>query len=384
MPSSAALTAPFSQSSSFHFIVHKEDGDRWLSQAAPYIVACAFVEGAVEIEGDLVAAAHAQLTHGQHGWRGRVLDAICRLSPWRITQRWATRAATARNIRFHYDRSNEFYRQFLDPHMVYSCAYFRQPLLDQPDSLEQAQVAKLDLICRKLRLQPSERFLDVGCGWGALAIHAAQHFGAEVNGCTLSLRQAEHATARIQQEGLTGKVSIREMDYRDLTGQFDKISSVGMFEHVGRPQLETYFRKIHSLLAPNGLFLNHGITRPAPVLSDAQSMFIAQQVFPCGQIVRLEDVIHAAEHAGFEVLDVESLRQHYAHTCKIWVQNLRAHREECLKSVDENTWRIWQAYLAGSSVAFADGALGLHQVLLAKRGTATPMTREDVYARSVL
>jgi cyclopropane-fatty-acyl-phospholipid synthase len=372
MPSNIAVaSSQTSPSSSFQLIVHRKDADRWLAKADPYTLANAFVQGVLEIEGDLVAAAREQLARARHNWRTRVVDAMCRTTPWRLTQRWAGRAATARKIRFHYDRSNEFYRQFLDPNMVYSCAYFRDPDV----SLEQAQTAKLDLICRKLRLQAGERFLDVGCGWGALAIRAAQQFGALASGCTLSQRQHEHATARVEREGLAGKVAIEERDYRDVSGQFDKISSVGMFEHVGKPQLEQYFRKIYSLLAPGGLFLNHGITRPAPVHSDAQSMFIARQVFPGGQIVRLEDVIEAAEVAGFEVLDVENLRQHYARTCKLWVENLRAHREECLRWVDERTWRVWQAYLAGSSIAFSDGDLGLHQVLLAKRGAAAPMTR---------
>jgi cyclopropane-fatty-acyl-phospholipid synthase len=171
------------------------------------------------------------------------------------------------------------------------------------------------------------------------------------------------------------------MDYRDVAGEFDKIASVGMFEQVGRAQLEAYFRKVYALLAPNGLFLNHGITCPAPVHSDAQSLFIARHVFPGGQIVSLHDVIHSAEHAGFEVLDVENLRRHYARTCRAWVDRLTAHRELCLKTVDPATWRTWLLYLAGSAVAFEVGSLGLHQVLLAKRGAnaAAPATRDYMY-----
>jgi cyclopropane-fatty-acyl-phospholipid synthase len=171
------------------------------------------------------------------------------------------------------------------------------------------------------------------------------------------------------------------MDYRDVAGEFDKIASVGMFEQVGRAQLEAYFRKVYALLAPNGLFLNHGITCPAPVHSDAQSLFIARHVFPGGQIVNLHDVIRSAEHAGFEVLDVENLRRHYARTCRAWVDRLTAHRELCLKTVDPSTWRTWLLYLAGSAVAFEVGSLGLHQVLLAKRGAnaAAPTTRDYMY-----
>jgi len=215
-------------------------------------------------------------------------------------------------------------------------------------------------------------------------VHAAKRFGALATGCTLSQRQFEGAQQRAREEGLSQQVSIHEMDYRDVTGVFDRISSVGMFEHVGRSQLEAYFQKVEQLLAPNGLFLNHGITRPAPVLSDSQSMFIARQVFPGGQIVCLDDVIHSAERAGLEVLDVENLRLHYARTCRTWVKRLLENREACLEAVDVQTWRTWQLYLAGSAVAFEDGGLGLHQVLFAKRGAsgAAPMTREDIYIRA--
>jgi cyclopropane-fatty-acyl-phospholipid synthase len=231
-------------------------------------------------------------------------------------------------------------------------------------------------------MQPGDRFLDIGCGWGALVRHAARGFGAHAEGCTLSLRQFEYAADSIRGEGLAEQAAIREMDYRDLTGTFDKISSVGMFEHVGRAHLEVYFRKIYTLLASDGLFLNHGITRPAPVQSDAQSLFIARSVFPGGQIVCLHDVIQAAEDAGFEVQDVENLRRHYALTCRAWVDRLTAQHDACLRVVDEATWRTWQLYLAGSSLAFEEGGLGLHQVLLAKRGAnlAAPMTRAYIYA----
>jgi cyclopropane-fatty-acyl-phospholipid synthase len=239
----------------------------------------------------------------------------------------------------------------------------------------------LDHVCRKLRLQPSDRFFDIGCGWGALVLRAAQNWGVSASGCTLSRQQFEYASERVRSERLEDQVSIHEMDYRDVAGEFDKIASVGMFEQVGRAQLEAYFRKVYALLAPNGLFLNHGITCPAPVHSDAQSLFIARHVFPGGQIVNLHDVIRSAEHAGFEVLDVENLRRHYARTCRAWVDRLTAHRELCLKTVDPSTWRTWLLYLAGSAVAFEVGSLGLHQVLLAKRGAnaAAPATRDYMY-----
>jgi len=373
---SAAASA---QTHDFEIVSRCKGGQQWLARADAYSVALAFVNGEIEVHGDFVSAVRFQLSQSARTFRRQFLDAICRWNPWMLTQRWATRDATTRNIRFHYDRSNDFYELFLDSQMVYSCAYF-----DPPDAtLDQAQAAKLDHICRKLRLHSGDRFLDIGCGWGALVRHAARDCGASASGCTLSHRQFDYATERVEAEGLAERVDIREMDYRDVSGTFDKISSIGMFEHVGRAQLEVYFRTVAKLLAPDGLFLNHGITRPAPVRSDAQSLFIARAVFPGGQIVTLHDVIHAAENAGFEVLDVENLRRHYALTCRAWVDRLMARREACLKVVYEATWRTWQLYLAGSSVAFEEGGLGLHQILLAKRGAngAAPMTRAHVYPR---
>jgi len=363
----------------FEIIPRRKGGRQWLAQADAYSVGQAFVQGEIEVRGDFVAAVRYQLYRSETTLRRQFFDAICRWNPWRLTKRWASRDAAARDIRFHYDRSNDFYKQFLDSQMVYSCAYFERT----DDSLDRAQAAKLDYICRKLSLRPREHFLDIGCGWGALVINATRRFGAQALGCTLSHRQFEYANDRIQAERLTGNVAVREMDYRDVTGQFDKISSVGMFEHVGRAQLEDYFRKVHNLLAPGGLFLNHGITRPAPLHSDAQSLFIARTVFPGGQIVYLHDVIRAAENAGFEVLDVENLRRHYALTCRAWVDRLRARREACLETVDQATWRTWCLYLAGSSVAFEQGGLGLHQILLTKRGAngAAPMTRDHMYPK---
>ena len=377
MPAKASAPAP-AVAREFEIVARRKDGKQWLSQASTYSVATAFVKGEVEVHGDLLEAVRFQAARAGNHWKRQAFDAICRWNAWQLTQRWASRTATARNIRFHYDRSNDFYRLFLDSQMVYSCAYFNTP----EASLDQAQSAKLDHICRKLRLQPADRFLDIGCGWGALAINAAAKFGAQASGCTLSQRQYEYAVHRIRRERLSGRVSIHETDYRDLPGEFDKISSVGMFEHVGRAQLEVYFRKVYDLLAPGGLFLNHGITRPAPIQSDAQTLFIARQVFPGGEIAPLHDVIQAAERAGFEVFDVESLRTHYALTCRAWVERLTLNREACLKTVGEQTWRTWRLYLAGSAVAFEDGGLGLHQILLCKRGAsgAVPMTREYMYS----
>ncbi|MEO8051555.1 MAG: cyclopropane-fatty-acyl-phospholipid synthase family protein [Acidobacteriota bacterium] len=375
--SARASSAASVHAQDFEIVPRHKGGQQWLARADAYSVGLAFVNGEIDVNGDFISAVRFQLSRSATAVRGQFFDALCRWNPWRLTQLWATRDATARNIRFHYDRSNEFYKLFLDSQMVYSCAYFDRA----GASLDQAQAAKLDHICRKLRVHPGDRFLDIGCGWGALVRNAARSFGAEARGCTLSQRQFDHATEQVQAEGLTGQVTIEEKDYRDVSGTFDKISSIGMFEHVGRAHLEAYFRNVSKLLAPDGLFLNHGITRPAPVRSDAQSLFIARAVFPGGQIVSLHDVIHAAENAGFEVLDVENLRRHYALTCRAWVDRLTAQRDACLQVVDESTWRTWQLYLAGSSLAFDEGGLGLHQVLLAKCGAngAAPMTRAYVY-----
>ena len=370
MPPSTAHTA-----TTFEVIPRHPDAARWLSRANAYSLAIAYVKGAIDVQGDLIEAVRHHLASAKRGWQTRLVDAVCRWTPWRLLQGRTGRAAAARNIRFHYDRSNDFYRLFLDSQLVYSCAYFRR----EDDTLDQAQINKLDHICRKLRLQRGDRFLDIGCGWGALILHAARRFGAAATGCTLSTRQYEYATERVRIEGASN-VSIREADYRDVDGQFDKIASVGMFEHVGLAQLRTYFRTAYELLAPNGLFLNHGITRPASVRADSQSMFIARKVFPGSQLVQLDQVIHTAEGVGFEVLDVENLYKHYARTARMWVERLTANREECLKAALEETWRTWRLYLAGCSLAFEEGGMGLHQVLFAKRGAgAAPATRDDIY-----
>lgn len=352
-------------------ILPRRCSQAWLDTADAYSAALGFVRGWFDVEGNLVEAVRAQLAHA-HSWRTGLMNFIGRLAPWRLAQLWQSRSDAMHQIRFHYDRSNEFYHTFLDARMVYSCAYFQAA--DQ--SLDDAQLAKLNHIARKLRLGPGDRFLDIGCGWGALVHHAAAHFGAIATGCTLSLRQTEYARS------LDERVSIYEADYRDMQGPFDKIASVGMFEHVGLPRLERYFRKVYELMAPNGLFLNHGITTPSSAHPDATGFFIANRVFPGGRIVRLEDVIHAAERAGFETVDVENLRRHYALTCQAWVERLRANRDECLKTVDEETWRTWQLYLAGSAVAFSEGGLNLHQVLFSRQGArgAVPMTRDYMYS----
>lgn len=346
--------------------------ERILSTDA-YTAAIAYLRGEFEVEGDLCAAIRFKGWTPRSWWRHACFQAIARVAALRETL-FQNPSQSARHIRFHYDRSNEFYRLFLDPRMLYSCAYFRTP----DASLEQAQLAKLDHICRKLDLQPGERFLDIGCGWGALVAHAAAAYGAKATGCTLSRAQYEHASALAQ-----GPVSILEQDYREVAGRFDKIASVGMFEHVGRRRAPGYFRKIAELLRPAGLFLNHAIARAQGVTDDATSLFVRHRIFPGGQLLHLDETIRCAEQAGLEVLDVENLRPHYARTCRLWDERLAAQREAALGLVDEPTYRAWRIWLAGSSLSFEEGLLSIYQVLMAKRGAPRAhWTREHLYRSS--
>jgi cyclopropane-fatty-acyl-phospholipid synthase len=262
-------------------------------------------------------------------------------------------------IRHHYDLSNDFYRLVLGPSLVYSCAYFSEPA----DSLEEAQQRKLDVICRKLDLQPGERFLDVGCGWGSLVLHAAEHYGVHATGITLSDPQAALARERAEALGLGDRIEIRVADYRELgTRLFDKIASVGMYEHVGHAELDGYIRTIHDLLRPGGLVLNHGISQLHGEPPDARS-FIARYIFPDGELQPLARVVGALQRRGLEVRDVESLREHYALTLRHWVSNLRAERERAIELVGPERTRTWELYMAGSARAFDAGEISVYQVL---------------------
>ena len=354
----------------FTFRVPDEATLEHLLSTDPYTAAIAYLRGEFEIEGDFCAAIRFKGWSAKSSLRRRCLIALARCATLRECL-FQTKAQAQRNIRYHYDRSNEFYRLFLDPRLVYSCAYFRTA----QTTLEEAQAAKLDHICRKLDLQPGDRFLDIGCGWGALVAHAAALYGAEATGCTISRAQYEHASAQRD-----AHVRIREQDYREVSGQFDKIASIGMFEHVGRLRAPGYFRRIAGLLAPGGLFLNHAIQRAYGVGDDAASLFVRRRIFPGGELIRLHETIRAAEMAGFEVLDVENLRPHYARTCRLWEQRLTARREEALRLVDEETFRAWRIWLAASSLSFEDGYTSIYQVLLAKRdATRAHWTREYIY-----
>jgi cyclopropane-fatty-acyl-phospholipid synthase len=272
-----------------------------------------------------------------------------------------TRNRDRQAVTYHYDTGNDFFETFLDPAMVYSCAYF----LDAAESLEGAQQRKLDLICRKLDLRPGMRFLDVGCGWGALVIHAAKHYGVEATGITLSAQQAELASTRAEQAGVGDRVTIERGDYRELKGTFDAIASVGMFEHVGKGQLHTYFERLRSMLGPDGVVLNHGITNRDRSGARHRPTFVNTYVFPDGELVPIEDVIGIAERSGFEVRDLESLRRSYALTLRHWVANLEQRAAAARAAADERTYRIWRLYMAGSVLAFEQAAISVYQMLLA-------------------
>ena len=309
----------------------------------------------------------------------------------RISDRWRfwrhSKVRDARAVSSHYDVSNEFYALWLDRRRVYSCAYFRT----EQDSLDLAQEQKLDHICRKLRLQPGERFLDIGCGWGALILWAAENYGADCTGITLSRNQYDYVQALIEEKGLTDRCRILLMDYRDVPEEmpFDKIASVGMFEHVGVSKLPDYFRKMHALLKPGGLSLNHGITSATfdgECIEGNASEFIERYVFPEGELTHVSLVIEQMARQGLECLDAENLRPHYARTLWQWVERLDARAEEVRHLVGEQKYRIWRAYMAGCAFSFENGWNAIYQILLAKPladgSVPHPPTRDYMYPSS--
>ena len=285
-------------------------------------------------------------------------------------------------VTYHYNVSNDFYSLWLDSRMVYSCAYFQSP----DDDLDTAQLHKLDYICKKLRLKPGQRLLDIGCGWGGLVIHAAQHYGVEATGITLSQPQAELANARIQAAGLGGRAQVQVRDYRqvDEAGAYDALVSVGMFEHVGKALLGVYFARAQELLKPGGVFMNHGIANRADARPGRGRSFSDTYVFPDGELVPISTTLTIAEESGFEVRDVESLREHYALTLRHWVRRLEARHEEALKFVDKPTYRVWRLFLSGSAHGFTVGSNTVYQALLVKPDSSghsgLPLTRTDWYA----
>lgn len=340
-------------------------------------LASAYVEGQFDLEGDIhdVLAIGEQLSDATRAKDKKGIPLLSRLHH--------TRAADRRNIQEHYDVSNDFYALWLDARRVYSCAYFHHP----DDSLDKAQEQKLDLICRKLMLQPGERFLDIGCGWGALLFWAAERYGVHATGITLSQEQHAFVSAEIQRRGLTGRVEVMLKDYRDLdvTKPFDKIASVGMFEHVGNSRLDTYFATMWRLLKRGGLAMNHGITsmgHGTNALRSGIGDFIERYVFPGGELVHVARVLDSMAKSGFECLDVESLRPHYARTLWHWVDRLEAMADQARALVGEKKYRIWRTYMAGSANAFSHGWISLHQVLAGKPaedGTLNyPYTRDHL------
>jgi cyclopropane-fatty-acyl-phospholipid synthase len=347
--------------------------------ARPSLVALAeaYIEGDAELEGDVREAIRGAEA------LSRTRDPGTFDRPGRTGVR-RSRRADREAVQRHYDVSNEFYALWLDPQMVYSCAYFRT----SADTLEQAQVAKLDHICTKLRLAPGDRFLDVGCGWGALVMHAATRYGAEATGITLSENQYRLAQERIRAAGLQDRCRVLLQHYQEHPGQacYDKVASVGMFEHVGLAHLSEYFGTVRRLLRDRGLFLNHGITS-----SDVQNRavglgggeFIDRYVFPKGELPHLHRVIHDMAQQSFEVHDVECLRPHYVRTLEHWGENYERRYAEASAEAGERTARIWRLYLAGCAHAFEQRWISIHQVLASRMeipGRADlPLTREWMY-----
>ncbi|HUH96410.1 MAG TPA: cyclopropane-fatty-acyl-phospholipid synthase family protein [Anaerolineales bacterium] len=294
-------------------------------------------------------------------------------------------------VQYHYDVGNDFYSLWLDRNLQYSCAYFPSGAED----LDTAQERKMEHICRKLRLRAGERLLDIGCGWGGLARYAASRYNVKVLGVTLSQNQKAYADEQIARAGLQGRVAVELKDYRDLDNEsFDKVVSVGMFEHVGRSRLPGYFAQVHRLLSSGGLFLNHGISRRAETRADEQSFlarsvlgrgeFQQKYIFPDGELEPLSEVNMMAEKAGFEVRDVENLREHYALTLRQWVNRLADHRAEAIRVSDEVTYRTWRLYMSASVYGFESGNINVNQTLLAKLTGAgqsnVPFSRADLYA----
>jgi cyclopropane-fatty-acyl-phospholipid synthase len=343
-------------------------------------VARAWVSGALDVRGDLDAAwriLRERLSGARAGGRewlalaatalrvGAPLRLRAPSSEARVRGRLHSLRRDSAAVRHHYDVPTDFYRLVLGPSLVYSCAYFESP----DATLEEAQEAKLDLICRKLQLQEGERFLDVGCGWGSLILHAAAEYGVQATGVTLSPAQAEEAQRRIHEAGLSDRCRVEVLDYRALDdGPYDKVASVGMYEHVGREQLPGYVAKLRSLLRPGGRLLNHGIARVKQV--DRVGPFINRYVFPDGDLQPVGELVRALEAEGFEVPHLETLREHYAITLRHWVANLDANREEAARLAGEERERVWRLYMTGSAQAFEDGDLGVYQTLAIAGGGA--------------
>lgn len=293
--------------------------------------------------------------------------------------RFRSRTTDRRAIGYHYDLSNAFYALFLDPRMLYTCGYYRQP----DASLETAQEDKLELICRKLDLRPGERLLDIGCGWGGLVAWAAERYGVEAHGVTLSTEQVLWAEQMLRRTGLTDRVRVELRDWRDLPPgvQYDKIAAIGVIEHVGPTQTPAWLDAVHARLAPGGRFLLHGITHEKGWRYTGLSRFLERYVFPNGEIQNVSEILDRAERARFEIEHVESLRPHYVRTTRQWAERLQANAEAAVALVGQRTYRIWLAYLAGASAAFAQGSIGIYQTVLRKPDPAAAVAAPSTCAR---
>ncbi|WP_018991649.1 SAM-dependent methyltransferase [Aromatoleum toluclasticum] len=374
---------------------------RLVIEGNPLLLADAYVRGALDVEGDLYGALGLK-RHFESislSWRDRLLllrDALrlparadAQFGPHcgfasRVARRFShrhSRHSDCAAISFHYDVSNEFYGLWLDPERVYSCAYFEHP----DDTLDSAQCNKLEHTCRKLRLQPGERLLDIGCGWGALVCWAAREHGVLAHGITLSQRQLDYAQRRIRAEGLEDRVTVELCDYRDLAGKavYDKVASIGMFEHVGLANLPAYYATVRRVLRPGGLFLNHGITHDEEGWKKTVGTeFINRYVFPDGELDCVSNIQLGMERAGFEIHDVEGLRPHYALTLRHWVARLEAARGAAVREVGEAVWRVWHLYMVACALEFEAGSTGVYQILTSSRQRGSwpvPLTRTDLY-----
>jgi len=363
-------------------------------EASQLTLAEAFIYGDFDLDGDIEAVFPLTDYLTSHLWNkkeklqlGSMLYALPkdgqarpRRPGLRLHGRSHSKDRDRQAVRYHYDVSNDFYGLWLGEAMAYSCAYFKTP----EDNIDTAQSQKFDYICRKLRLQPDERLLDIGCGWGGLILYAAKHYGVRAVGITLSEQQFGLATRRIRNAGLEDRCEIRLQDYREVgdDGKYDKIASVGMVEHVGEHNLPEYFGRAYRLLRPGGVFLNHGIGVPESRAESKGPSFVDLYVFPDGELLPIATTTRAAEHAGFEVRDIENLREHYALTCSQWVRGLEEHAEQARRLVDEVTYRIWRLHTAGSAYYFRRGWLELYQTLLVKNEegrSGLPLTRADWY-----
>jgi len=346
----------------------------------------AYVEGRIDLVGtaqDIVQIARRLAEIGAEGASHAAEGAVARLLHRLAHAADHTKEADRQAIQYHYDVSNAFYAEWLDPAMVYSCAYFERG----DESLAEAQQKKIDHILTKLRIQPGQTLLDIGCGWGALVMRAASRFGARCVGVTLSQGQYALARERVREAGLQDRVEIRLQDYRDVTGPFDRITSVGMFEHVGLKHLKDYFARIHDLLAPDGWALNHGITSTDAHDGETRyggGRFIDRYVFPQGELPHIGTVLRTMQEGGLEAVDVEGLRRHYARTLQLWSEAFEASGEQLKTLVDDRHWRIWRVYLVGSQWAFEQDEVSLFQVLCRRAGRSAqeqPWSRGWMYGQ---